>query len=389
MKHTKILLLALMFTIAALLAGCGSDSGTSVGTAPGTPDPANSAQYVGDVNCINCHADQTREWLKAHGNLDRATLAHNPSYPLPDESCAACHDRSSLTDPNAEGKGWSLIGSSGPARPVVSCEACHGGGSFHYGMGPLPRPIPGVETCVTCHNSDVPASTYPNHKSSDIAAYYYESKHAIGAAMSTRDSIPARCAMCHTDEGFIKYSRAHSYDGDNERNNMTYDKLGTAFANRPAYSPDDVSPISCRTCHDPHSGELRAPETTNFSAQFNLCTSCHQVFVKYEPGGFTHPVSGVVSDYFLDPAHYGGAGFNWATATEAEKQKLEYHHPVVNQYGQPSHIISDTHFAGYFPQKNTDGTVTQVLKSGYYSVGLDPSAANSCTACHDPHQAKR
>jgi hypothetical protein len=381
MKYTKILLFALM-AAAASLAGCGSDSGSSVGVTPGTPGPEVGAQYVGDVNCINCHADQTREWLKAHGNLDReAQQAHNPSYPLPAETCEACHDRSSLTDPDAEGRGWSLIGSSGPARPVVSCEACHGGGSFHFGMGPLPRPIPGVDTCVVCHNENVPDDGM--HRSTHIAELYLESRHAEG-----RETLNARCAMCHTDEGFIRYARAYNFDGESQRNNLGYARIGEVFANRPAYSMEDLSPISCRTCHDPHSGELRGPETREsvqgeliYSREFNTCTSCHQVFVVHNDPLETVP-------YSLDPDIYGGEfGFDWSDPVN--RGRLEYHHPVANPFGSNASIISDTHFAGWFPQMDEDGNVTQVRRQGYYfgGDGLDPGARNSCTVCHDPHEA--
>ena len=384
MKYKKILLLGLMLSIAAL-PGCGSDSGSRDTVIPGEPGPTVGAQYVGDVNCINCHADQTREWLKAHGNLDRETLHFNPSYPLPDESCEACHDRSSLTDPDAEGKGWSLIGSSGPARPVVSCEACHGAGGYHFGMGPLPRPIPNEGTCITCHNADVPEDG--KHRSTHIAENYMESKHALSPSMDGRETIQARCAMCHTDEGFIKYARAYNYDGESQRVNLGYTRLGESFAHRPAYSSDDVSPISCRTCHDPHSGELRAPESKNimgevvYSRQFNMCTSCHQVFVAHDPREAV--------PYFLDPDIYGGQiGFDWDN--EANTGGLEYHNPIANPYGSASSIIADTHFAGWFPKKDEDGNVTQRWKRGYYysGAGLNPAASNSCTVCHDPHEAK-
>lgn len=385
MKYPKILLIAVMVATAAFT-GCGSDSGSSgSSTIPGQPGPEVGAQYVGDVNCINCHADQTREWLKAHGNLDRETLVHNPSYPLPDEFCEACHDRSSLTDPDAEGKGWSLIGSSGPARPVVSCEACHGAGGYHFGMGPLPRPIPGTDTCVTCHNADVPDDGM--HRSTHIAELYMESNHARSPAMEGRETINARCAMCHTDEGFIKYARAYGFDGDSQRINQGYAMLDENFASRPPYSSDDVSPISCRTCHDPHSGVLRAPETKDnlgaivYSREFNTCTSCHQVFVTYGDPQESAP-------YYLDPDIYGGEfGFEWSEAANAGR--LEYHNPVANPYGSRSSIISDTHFAGWFPRMDGEGNVTQVRRQGYYfnGNGLDPAAQNSCTICHDPHEA--
>ncbi len=383
MKYTKNLLAALLLAMAPLL-GCGSDSGSSVGTTPGEPDPAG---YIGDVNCLSCHDDQKREWLRAHGNLAADGVTHNPSYPLPSATCEACHDRGSLTDPSVEGKGWELVGDQGPQRPVVSCEACHGAGGYHFGMGPLPRAIPGVETCIVCHNKDVPDDGM--HRSTHIAEDYEQSKHAQSPALEGRETINAHCAMCHTDEGYIRYARAYNYDGDSQRNNLGYAWLRELFAERSAYGIDDVSPISCRTCHKPHSGELRAPETRDatgdvvFSQEFNTCTSCHQAFVAYDP---TDPNETI--DYFLDPDIYGGEfGLDWDDPENAGR--LEYHNPIANPFGNTSHLIADTHFRGWFPRKNVDGSVTQKYVRGYYldGDGLDPGGKNSCTVCHNPHSA--
>ncbi len=382
MKYTKVFMSAIVIAL-AVLTGCGSDSGRSVGTVPGEPevDPG----YIGDINCLSCHEDQKREWLKAHGNLDVETLTFNPSYPLPDASCEACHDRWSLTDPDREGRGWTLTGDHGPVRPIVSCEACHGAGGFHFGMGPLPQPIPGVDTCVSCHDEDVPDDDI--HRSTHIAENYFESKHARNPSMEGRETINVHCAMCHTNEGFIQYSSAHNFDGNAQRSDPGYAELREFAADRPAYSADEVSPISCRTCHRPHSGELRAPVTEDivsgeviYSREFNTCTSCHQVFVDYDPEA-TIP-------YFLNPDIYGGeVGFDWDDP--ANTGRLEYHHPVANPFGSMSAIISNSHFAGWFPWMNADGSISQEFITGYYlgGDGLDPGAPNSCTVCHDPHSA--
>jgi|GEM_PF-2623051 len=382
MKYLKIHLLAVMFAM-AVLAACGSDSGSSVGVTPG--DPEVDPEYLGELNCLSCHDDQRREWLKAHGNLDPETQTFNPSYPLPDASCEACHDRWSLTDPDREGRGWTLTGDHGPVRPVVSCEACHGGGGFHFGMGPLPQPIPGVDTCVSCHDENVPDDDV-HRATADIAESYFESKHARNPSMEGRETINVHCAMCHSDEGFISYSRAHNFDGDGQRRDLGYAKLREFLADRPAYSAEELSPVSCRTCHRPHSGELRAPETKDvtgevvYSREFNTCTSCHQAFVAHDPREAV--------PYFLDPDIYGGEfGFDWTD--DAKAGRLEYHNPVANPFGSESNIIADSHFRGWFPRKNEDGTVTQVRIPGYYleGDGLNPKAPNSCTVCHDPHKA--
>ena len=48
------------------------------------------------------------------------------------------------------------------ATDYVSCEACHGNGLAHYGVGYIPVPIPQAKTCLQCHNegSEFPQQEY-------------------------------------------------------------------------------------------------------------------------------------------------------------------------------------------------------------------------------------
>ena len=39
------------------------------------------------------------------------------------------------------------------ATDYVTCEACHGSGSAHFGVGPIPNPIPQTNTCISCHTT--------------------------------------------------------------------------------------------------------------------------------------------------------------------------------------------------------------------------------------------
>ncbi len=97
-----------MLSLAAFLYGCGSSS--REGAASGTPDTVAS---VGDSMCRQCHS----------AVLD----------PLTGEGIIAQYD---ATSPHRN---------SAHANNGNGCEACHGGGAQHNGVGPIPYPNPVCE----------------------------------------------------------------------------------------------------------------------------------------------------------------------------------------------------------------------------------------------------
>jgi predicted CXXCH cytochrome family protein len=320
--------------------GCGSNM-ESDGAGIGSPDVA-AAQHVGIDNCAQCHTGVNTRWLASpHGNPDRS-----PDLAIGNlANCVSCHNR------DGDGEFMSLAYGINN-RAVVGCETCHGGGQYHFALGPLPRPNPGVEVCATCHNATIP------HSDTDIAGAFAQSKHGQGAAVASRASLGAHCAMCHSDDGFRQYGQRFALQGG-------YAYLNNVFAGEPARETWEV--VQCRTCHAVHSGELNANASANFSQQFNLCTSCHQVFA----GG----------DGRLDQGAYG------TTEANLDKGRLEYHHPLANsRVTNYSAIISDTHFDGLFPtfKRENDANVYDghVQVAGY---GVIVTAEDACTRCHNPH----
>src|SRR5512145_1562616 len=113
-RHRRLFVLASL-GLAILMAGCwGSDKSARVDLAPGT------TTNVGDTVCEQCHS---------------ATID-----PLTQESIVFQYERSSPHKDANSGNG---------------CEACHGGGSLHFGQGPIPYPNPfdnNGERCLDCHN---------------------------------------------------------------------------------------------------------------------------------------------------------------------------------------------------------------------------------------------
>ncbi|NQU27906.1 MAG: T9SS type A sorting domain-containing protein [Candidatus Marinimicrobia bacterium] len=106
-------------------------------------------------------------------------------------------------------------------RANIQCESCHGPGSEHNG-GPAMASSLDAQTCAWCHDSGTHHAFPDQWRVSQHAALDY------GAYAGGR----ASCAPCHSGSGFIAW-----VDGGME----------------PLTEAPPVVPITCATCHDPHS----------------------------------------------------------------------------------------------------------------------------------------
>jgi hypothetical protein len=139
-RRTAAALLVVLLS-AALLGGCGS-TGEEVPPASGV---VTGAAAVGINTCAGCHTAQTADWLTSrHANAESGLDSNgSPTFgqiytggvftnPVTGPTCKNCHD------PNGDSVNIVSAGNIGSvARPVVGCEACHGGGSLHNGSGPI------------------------------------------------------------------------------------------------------------------------------------------------------------------------------------------------------------------------------------------------------------
>ena len=245
----------LVATFAALtLWGCGSNGGSGGSDVASGDDPG-SVDSVGIQNCTVCHEGFRALW-------DESTNNHNNGNDRPDlayfgrDGCDACHD-STGDSANVH-----------PARPVVGCESCHGGGSAHRGVGPIPYPYPDPAQCAVCHD----------------AHGYSLGTAVLNSAHNNADDLHAsttRCQRCHTKEGSIALSQ---YTGDADVMHLMDDVP-------PVGAEEDLHPVTCSTCHGSHNGALKAdsfivndnalatgdwdPNANGVADQFDFCTSCH------------------------------------------------------------------------------------------------------------------
>ncbi|MDD5762039.1 MAG: cytochrome c3 family protein [bacterium] len=338
MKRHHGLYVITALALAALLAGCwGTDKSTSLSLTGG--GVAATATPVGLDKCHNCHAQTAEDnvgifdaWLASkHGNPAPASHASYANFAA-DPTCngASCHD--------PQGDGYNLskfTGSGFFPRPVVGCEACHGGGSEHFGVGPMAYPTPDALRCAQCHNATSPPEGHRAYHQNGwggkgnpgIYMAWWGSKHANSVNSHVYDrtdttKVRAKCAKCHTDEGGRRFA--------------SVDNL-TLLDNATNYPPLAVySGVQCRTCHKAHGVPgLLEDNTAGRSAQYNTCTNCHQ-------------------------------------------DSNAYHDPATNPYGDLAEIITDTHF----------DNVSRAVGSDIQGYVIRKDMATACTDCHNPHSAE-
>ncbi|MHB8713867.1 MAG: hypothetical protein ACYDAI_09950 [Trichloromonadaceae bacterium] len=138
-KNFALLTAALLL---ATMTGCGSSRESDGAQTAPTVDVVGGAQTLGITNCASCHnsgTGVTADWLASrHANLNATPNTTNLT-------CTVCHDRT------GDGQLMSAAFAGQTNRNVVGCEACHGGGEFHFGLGLLPFPSPGPAQCGVCH----------------------------------------------------------------------------------------------------------------------------------------------------------------------------------------------------------------------------------------------
>ena len=321
MRRLAIMLFCLL-PMAALLYGCGSSSksGGSI----------NSVATVGDTACVQCHST-AKDPLTGEGLIDQ----YNKS----------AHASSTLLN-------------------GAGCEACHGGGAQHNGVGPIAYPIPDATRCATCHtgtNSTVFQTALTQEGAEENPAAL--SNHANGGYEGVVTS--EKCYRCHSGEGAV-LSNVAGYTGDkniidNTAYMLTQDRDFSKFGG-----------INCNTCHQ-HGGALRAANTRDLAGnvvtwdpngnrkidQFDLCTSCH---VYQNPDG-TLVASGTAA-----------SGTKPATAPF-------YHNTSWNR------MIVTTHWdnpATTGTQASATADVTNTPVEGYV---IRKTGVNPCFDCHG-HEAK-
>ena len=111
-------------------------------------DAQSASNWVGTQTCINCHSTwldnnpTTQDVISGRVSLDYLPLnlassgREDPWYTIPEGWTASIHNIPAFDL---------------QATDEVACEACHGSGQAHFGLGSIPTPIPNTKTCQGCH----------------------------------------------------------------------------------------------------------------------------------------------------------------------------------------------------------------------------------------------
>lgn len=223
------------FLLAALLGGCGSAN------KEGASDPLSTVTRVDNSNCTNaCHA---------------AAVSPVTGKNIVFEWMSSAHFK---------------------GAELVDCQSCHGGGSLHFGVGPIPHPNPdndGVCSAGTCH----PALGFPHTPKLTPAilasATIWDNMSSAGYVTSQNTN---KCRTCHNPHNntVLQQNRDWGQSGHADKHAA------------PWIHYDFKARTPCNRCHTTTgyikfvtTGDTQAWATANSSDKTKevlRCDGCHQ-----------------------------------------------------------------------------------------------------------------
>lgn len=235
-----------VFLSAAILGGCGSSN------REGAEAPTATANRVGSTTCTNtCHAAS-----KDITGTDIATAWANTSHTT------------------VQG---------------VQCEDCHGPGGMHWGIGPMPFPVPQAAQCAQakCHASFEPAFDLTAHANSHATGtpfgpdkFFFQGSadgtQAANRPRGSRTAVPEvtpagvpvskaqhiqECSVCHNpNQRFVNYS------GNLVRPSQAQSAASTQNGTTGQFDFPNPA-VSCAGCHDAHQPQQLSATVPQRSAQ--------------------------------------------------------------------------------------------------------------------------
>ena len=234
-------------------------AGTWLGVIVGQDD---EGRPIADSSCTGCHNDKVAEdtftpWAQTgHAEILTNNLNTSTHY---GENCFACHtvgfdhtadnngideaiDYQAFLDSgliNNPGDNWTTMLEQYPhsARLAnIQCENCHGPqvGGAHLPADPEgePRVSLSSDVCATCHGEPLRHARFQQWQLSPHANY----------ELAIDEGESGSCARCHTGNGFLAWLPV-----------LTGEEPGDPLDNvEVTWTPEEVHPQTCQTCHDPH-----------------------------------------------------------------------------------------------------------------------------------------
>ncbi|HLF15069.1 MAG TPA: multiheme c-type cytochrome [Bacteroidota bacterium] len=180
----------------------------------------------------------------------------------------------------------------------IGCEQCHGPKNpGHYATGTQPKSMD-AKLCGQCHDEPWRHNIYSMWSNAGHSDPPWSNSHSSAGSTIITDYTLSTCVRCHDGKAFVNFTKGESFDN---RRSSGYSKLTR-------------TEITCQTCHNPHSAELRvAPaagdtlanaynySTVNFG-KGKICVNCH----KFRRNGNTYVATQSAAS-FSGPHHLGAA----------------------------------------------------------------------------------
>lgn len=240
-----------------------------------TGDSGLTGKYVGAATCAQCHPGPHEEWASTlHAGALETLEAIGQGT---NAQCVGCHtvgfgDEGGFVDRATTN---SLAG--------VQCESCHGAGGAHVRdpINDAVKPVIDIsaDVCGACHMG----SHHPNFEQWSMALHSQVNESVTEDLLEGGDQVN-NCGLCHSGDVFYRVNvRGETVPPD-------------AFV---GLTPEDLTPITCAICHDPHgrTGNAATPdagrdyqlrfrqvasptpsnavEDVTNPQRFNLCGQCH------------------------------------------------------------------------------------------------------------------
>jgi hypothetical protein len=212
---------------------------------------------VGTQTCISCH----RDWLDNDPPIeDELSLPVGPDY-VPFNLAPSHTAFPFYTIPEGYVSSIHYTPSFNTSlRDFVTCENCHGSGLSHFGLGPIPKPIPQADTCGSCHKKrpsnkalsfDFNAYLLTAHanKNRRPGKYFDQPSNGASQARTTFPNLGKTVSLFQSDQStpvtrnqrIDECSVCHSYA-------LQYPQFQDKISQNNMPNPQ----VSCGACHNSH-----------------------------------------------------------------------------------------------------------------------------------------
>jgi len=223
-------------------------AGTWVGTIVGQDA---DGRPVSEASCIGCHGDTFATWAQSgHAEIFSSQLNTSTHY---GEGCLSCHtvgydttvanngiddqsDWQAFLDSGmlhaADPNNWTTMLADYPQSAKlanIQCENCHGPQFSPAHTRGAARQNLSSDLCGSCHGEPPRHGRFQQWQLSAHANY----------ELAMEEGMSGSCAKCHTANGFVAWGKMDTpYDA--------------ATNPEVTWTEDDVHPVTCQACHDPH-----------------------------------------------------------------------------------------------------------------------------------------